>query len=145
MRQSDMAITTHLDIVSAEQEIFSGVVEMVVATGELGEVGVTPGHAPLLTVLKPGEVRVTLPGGEQVIYYISGGMLEVQPFYVTVLADAVERADNLDEAAALAAKARAEEAIANKDAELDYSVAAVELARAMAQIRAIQKARKMLK
>lgn len=140
-----MAITTHLDIVSAEQEIFSGVVEMVVATGELGEVGVTPGHAPLLTVLKPGEVRVTLPGGEQVIYYISGGMLEVQPFYVTVLADAVERADDLDEAAALAAKARAEEAIANKDAELDYSVAAVELARAMAQIRAIQKARKMLK
>lgn len=140
-----MAITTHLDIVSAEHEIFSGVVEMVVATGELGEVGVTPGHAPLLTVLKPGEVRVTLPGGEQVIYYISGGMLEVQPFYVTVLADAVERADDLDEAAALAAKARAEEAIANKDAELDYSVATIELARAMAQIRAIQKARKMLK
>jgi F-type H+-transporting ATPase subunit epsilon len=140
-----MAITTHLDIVSAEKEIFSGIVEMVVATGELGEVGVTPGHAPLLTVLKPGEVRVTLPGGEHVIYYISGGMLEVQPYYVTVLADAVERADDLDEAAALAAKARAEEAIANKDAELDYSVATIELARAMAQIRAIQKARKMLK
>lgn len=140
-----MAITTHLDIVSAEKGIFSGIVEMVVATGELGEVGVTPGHAPLLTVLKPGEVRVTLPGGEHVIYYISGGMLEVQPYYVTVLADAVERADDLDEAAALAAKTRAEEAIANKDAELDYSVATMELARAMAQIRAIQKARKMLK
>jgi len=140
-----MAITTHLDIVSAEKEIFSGIVEMVVASGELGEVGITPGHAPLLTVLKPGEIRVTLSGGEQVVYYVSGGMLEVQPFYVTVLADAVERADTLDEAAALAAKARAEEAIANKGAELDYTVATAELARAVAQIRAIQKARKLLK
>ena len=140
-----MAITTHLDIVSAEREIFSGVVEMVVATGELGEIGVVPGHAPLLTVLKPGEICVTLQGGAQEIYYVSGGMLEVQPFYVTVLADAVERADNLDEAAALAAKARAEEAIANKGADLDYSMATMELARAAAQIRAIQKARRMLK
>ncbi len=140
-----MAITTHLDIVSAEKEIFSGVVEMVVATGELGEVGITPGHAPLLTVLKPGEIRVMLPGGGQDVYYVSGGMLEVQPYYVTVLADAVERADNLDEAAAMAAKARAEEAISNKSADIDYSVAAVELARAVAQIRAIQKVRKKLK
>ena len=140
-----MAITTHLDIVSAEKEIFSGIVEMVVATGELGEVGITPGHAPLLTVLKPGEIRITLPGGEQDVYYVSGGMLEVQPFYVTVLADAVERADNLDEAAALAAKERAEEAIANKGAELDYSIATAELARALAQIRVIQKVRKLLK
>lgn len=137
-----MAITTHLDIVSAEQEIFSGVVEMVVATGELGEVGIVPGHAPLLTLLKPGEIRVTLPGGEQEVYYVSGGMLEVQPFYVTVLADAVERADDLDEAQALAAKARAEEAIANKGADIDYSVATAELARAVAQLRAIQKIRK---
>ncbi len=140
-----MAITTHLDIVSAEKEIFSGIVEMVVASGELGEIGITPGHAPLLTVLKPGEVRVTLPGGEQVVYYVSGGMLEVQPFYVTVLADAVERAENLDEAAALAAKARAEEAIANRGVELDYTLASAELARAVAQIRAIQKVRKTLK
>ncbi len=140
-----MSITTHLDIVSAEQQIFSGVVEMVVATGELGEVGITPGHAPLLTVLKPGEIRITLPGGKHEVYYVSGGMLEVQPYYVTVLADAVERADSLDEAAALAAKARAEEMIANKAADLDYSVAATELARAVAQIRAIQKARKHLK
>ncbi|MCX7116863.1 MAG: F0F1 ATP synthase subunit epsilon [Legionellales bacterium] len=140
-----MAITTHLDIVSAEDEIFSGIVEMVVATGELGEIGITPGHAPLLTVLKPGEIRVTLPGGDEVLYYVSGGMLEIQPFYITVLADVVMRADTLDEAAAIAAKARAEEMIANKGAELDYSVAAVELARAVAQIRAIQKARKMLK
>lgn len=140
-----MAITTHLDIVSAEREIFSGIVEMVVATGELGEVGIVPGHAPLLTVLKPGEVCITLPGGAQEVFYVSGGMLEVQPFYVTVLADAVERADNLDEAAALAAKARAEEAIANKGAELDYTTATAELARAVAQIRAIQKLRRTLK
>ena len=140
-----MAITTHLDIVSAEREIFSGVVEMVVATGELGEIGITPGHAPLLTVLKPGEIRVTLQGGTEDVYYVSGGMLEVQPYYVTVLADTVERADSLDEAAAIAAKARAEEAIANKNVDIDYSMATVELARAVAQIRAIQKARKMLK
>jgi F-type H+-transporting ATPase subunit epsilon len=140
-----MSITTHLDIVSAEQEIFSGIVELVVATGELGEIGITPGHAPLLTVLKPGEVRITLPGGEEDVYYVSGGMLEVQPYYVTVLADAVERADSLDEAAALAAKARAEEMIASKDADIDYSMAATELARAVAQIRAIQKVRRQLK
>lgn len=140
-----MAITTHLDIVSAEQEIFSGLVEMVVATGELGEVGITPGHAPFLTVLKPGEIRVTLPGGTQDIYYVQGGMLEVQPNYVTVLADVVERADHLDEAAALAAKVHAEAMIANKGADIDYSVAAIELARAVAQIRAIQKVRKNIK
>ncbi len=140
-----MARTTHLDIVSAEKEIFSGIVEMVVATGELGEIGIVPGHAPLLTVLKPGEVRLTKPGGHQEIYYVSGGMLEVQPTSVTVLADAVERADSLDEAKALAAKHRAEEAIANKASEIDYSVATTELARAVAQIRAIQKARKHIK
>lgn len=140
-----MAITTHLDIVSAEHEIFSGVVEMVVATGELGEVGITPGHAPLLTLLKPGEIRVTLPGGDLEVYYVQGGVLEVQPHCVTILADVVERADHLDEAAALAAKAQAEAAMANKGGDIDYSVAAVELARAVAQIRAIQKTRKSIK
>ncbi|MFY7697781.1 MAG: F0F1 ATP synthase subunit epsilon [Legionella sp.] len=140
-----MAITTHLDIVSAEKQIFSGVVEMVVATGDLGEVGIVPGHAPLLTLLKPGEVRVTLPGGDQDVYYISGGMLEVQPYYVSVLADAAERAESLDEAAALAAKAKAEEAIRSKTTEIDYSLASAELARAAAQIRAIQKVRKKMK
>lgn len=137
-----MAITTHLDIVSAEQAIFSGVVEMVVATGELGELGITPGHAPLLTVLKPGEIRVTRQGGEQDIYYVSGGMLEVQPYCVTVLADVVERASELDEASAQAAKERAEELMASKNADVDYALAASELARAVAQIRAIQKIRK---
>ena len=140
-----MAITTHLDIVSAEKEIFSGVGEMVVASGELGEIGINPGHAPLLTVLKPGGIRVTLQGGSEEVYYVSGGMLEVQPYYVTVLADTAERAENLDEAAALAAKARAEEMIANKGAEVDYTLATAELARAVAQIRAIHKVRKMLK
>ena len=140
-----MAMITHLDIVSAEKSIFSGPAEMVVATGLLGEVGITPGHAPLLTVLKPGEVRVTKQGGGEEIFYISGGMLEVQPQCITVLADSAERADSLDEAAAIEAKRRAEEAIANKDADFDYSVAAVELARAAAQIRAIHKARKSLK
>ncbi|HVT62535.1 MAG TPA: F0F1 ATP synthase subunit epsilon [Legionellaceae bacterium] len=137
-----MAITTHLDIVSAEKEIFSGLVEMVVATGELGEIGIIPGHAPLLTLLKPGEVRFTLPGGTEEMFYVSGGMLEVQPHRVTVLADAVERADHIDEAAALAAKARAEQAIANKNADIDYSAATAELARALAQIRVLQKMRK---
>jgi F-type H+-transporting ATPase subunit epsilon len=145
MRHEIMAITTHLDIVSAEREIYSGLAEMVVASGTLGEIGITPGHAPLLTVLKPGEIRVTKPGGEQEIFYVSGGMLEVQPKCVTVLADSVERADSLDEAAALSAKARALEAIANKNAEIDYSVAAAELARAAAQIRALQKVRRTMK
>ncbi|GGI86623.1 F0F1 ATP synthase subunit epsilon [Legionella impletisoli] len=140
-----MAITTHLDIVSAEEEIFSGVVELIVATGEMGELGIVPGHAPLLTLLKPGEIRLTLPGGNEEVYYVSGGMLEVQPHCVTVLADAVQRAESLDEEAALAAKARAEEAIASKDSDIDYSVAAAELARAVAQIRAIQKVRKKIK
>lgn len=140
-----MTRTTHLDIVSAEHEIFSGLVEMVVASGELGEIGITAGHAPLLTILKPGEVRLTLPGGHQEIYYVQGGMLEIQPNSVTILADVAERADHLDEAAVLAAKAQAEAAMAGKGEEMDYSVAAAELARAVAQIRAIQKVRKIIK
>lgn len=138
-------MSTHLDIVSAEKSIFSGQAEMVVATGVMGEVGIVPGHAPLLTLLKPGEIRVTKRGGEEEIFYISGGMLEVQAHCVTVLADTAERADNLDESAALEAKQRAEEAIANKESDFDYSVAAAELARAAAQIRAIHKARKSIK
>ena len=135
----------HLDIVSAEKQIFSGAVEMVVVTGVWGELGIVPGHAPLLTLLKPGEIRLTLAGGHEEIYYVSGGMLEVQPYMTTVLADAVERADHLDEAAAIAAKARAEEALANQSAEMDYTMAAAELARAVAQIRAIQKFRQKIK
>lgn len=138
----NMARTTQLDIVSAERQIFSGLVEMVIATGELGEIGIVPGHTALLTLLKPGEVRFTLPGGEQALYYVSGGMLEVQPNQVTVLADAAERADDIDEAAALAAKAHAESVIANKNADFDYSHASTELSRALAQIRILRKARK---
>jgi F-type H+-transporting ATPase subunit epsilon len=139
-----MANVTHLDIVSAEREIFSGLAEMVVATGNMGEIGIVPGHAPLLTVLQPGEIRITKQDGTHEIYYVSGGMLEVQPYKVTVLADVVMRADELNEEAARAAKARAEEMINNRQSEIDYSVAAAELARAVAQIRAIQKLRKEL-
>lgn len=146
MRQAvEMAITTQLDIVSAEKEIFSGLVEMVVASAELGEIGIIPGHAPLLTLLKPGEIRLTLPGGAKELFYVSGGMLEVQPHHVTILADAVERADDINEAAALAAKARAEEAIANKKSDIDYSLASAELTRALTQIRVLQKVRKNLR
>lgn len=146
MRDTQKSTTMKLDIVSAEHEIFSGMVEMVIATGNLGELGIAPGHAPLLTVLIPGEVRVTLPGNkEQEIFYVSGGMLEVQPWHVTVLADIAERADDLSEAEALAAKARAEEAMANRAADMDYSKAAAELARAVAQIRAIKKVRKTVR
>jgi F-type H+-transporting ATPase subunit epsilon len=140
-----MAITTHLDIVSAEREVFSGIVEMVVASADQGEVGIIPGHAPMLTFLKPGEVRVVLPEGDEVHYYVSGGLLEVQPYTVTILADEVERADDIDEAAAMAAKARAEALIANKDAQIDYTKAATELARAIAQIKALQNARKKIR
>jgi len=139
-----MPITMHLDIVSAEKEIFSGVVQYVVATGQLGEIGIKPGHAPLLTILKPGLVTVTLADGQEMVLYVSGGMLEVQPFYTTILADEVERAEDLDEASALEAKKRAETLMQNKNEKIDFSVAAAELARAVAQIRAIQKIRKQL-
>ena len=140
-----MAMSVHLDIVSAQEQIFSGLAESVSATGLLGEIGIMPGHAPLLTQLKPGQVRVVKQGGEAEIFYISGGMLEVQPHQVTVLADTAQRADSLDEAAVLEVKKRAEEALANRDADLDYSKAAAELARANAQIRAIEKLREQLK
>lgn len=137
-----MAMTVHLDIVSAEEEIFSGLAEMVVATGTLGEIGVAPGHAPLLTTLKPGQVRVIKRGGSEEVYYISGGMLEVQPQSVTVLADMAVRADALDEAEAIAAKKRAEKAMADRKADFDYSRTATELAQAVAQIQAIRHLRK---
>lgn len=136
-----MAATMQLDIVSAEKEIFSGLVEMIVVSGELGELGIIPGHAQLLTMIKPGEIRVTKPGGQVEDYYVSGGMLEVQPDVTTVLADEVLHVSDLNEEAALAAKARAE-ALLTSTAEVDYSLAAAELARAAAQIQAIRKMRK---
>ncbi len=134
-----MAMSIHCDIVSAENEIFSGLVELVVATGLLGELGITRGHAPLLTQIKPGEVRLTLQGGKEELYYISGGMLEVQPHCVTVLADTAVRAENLNEAAALEAEQKAREALAHRNADFDYSKAAGELARAAAQVRLLKK------
>ncbi len=137
-----MAMTIHVDIVSAESEIFSGPAEMVFAPAQEGEVGIAPRHAPLLTRLVPGEVRIKTPEGEELSFYVSGGMLEVQPHVVTVLSDLAERAEDLDEAAALEAKRRAEEALKDRSAEMDYAKAQAELAEAAAQLRAIERLRK---
>lgn len=140
-----MTMTLHVDIVSAERAIYSGRAEMVVATASLGEMGVAAGHAPLLTALKPGQIRLVLPDNQEAIYYISGGILEVQPDVVTVLADTAERAEDLDEAAAIEAKERAERLLQDKQGEFEYAKAAAELARAVAQLQAIQSLRKKLK
>lgn len=140
-----MAATLRLDIVSAEKEIFSGETAMIFITGEMGELGIAPGHAPLLTSLKPGNVRAILKSGEEEIFYLSGGMLEVQPYIVTVLADTVVRAHDIDEAAALEAKEQAERKLAEKITQVDFARASAELAEALAQIRTIQKLRKKLK
>ena len=134
--------TIHVDIVSAEREIFAGEAEMLFAPARLGEVGILPGHAPLLTKLKPGEVRVQLKGGEQQAFYISGGMLEVQPKIVTVLSDTAVRAHDLDEAAVLKAKQEAEEALANNTGKLDFTKAQAELAELAAQLQTIQRLRR---
>lgn len=139
-----MAMTVHCDIVSAEEQIFSGLVEMVVAAGSEGDVGISYGHAPLLTGLKPGPIRVIKQGGEEEIYYISSGYLEVQPSLVTVLADTALRADDMDEAAALKAMEDAEKNMTNQGAEFDYSAAAVQLAEASAQLRTLQAIRKKM-
>ena len=135
--------TIQCDIVSAEGSIFSGAAEMVIATGEMGDLGVSAGHSPLLTGLKPGPVRV-LANDDEVVFYVSGGFLEVQPNVVTVLADTAARGDDLDEAAAIEAQQRAEQAMANQSAELDYTRAAAELAAAVAQLRTIQQVKKKL-
>jgi len=137
-----MAMTMHLDIVSAETEIFSGSVQMVFAPAVMGEVGITPRHTPLLTTLKPGEVVARLPDGEEQAFYVSGGILEIQPHVVTVLSDTALRAQDLDEAAALEAKERAERTIAERGAEMDLARAHAELAEAAAQLQAIQRLRK---
>ena len=134
--------TIHVDIVSAEREIFAGEVEILFAPARLGEVGILPGHAPLLTQLKPGEVRVQLKGGEQQAFYISGGMLEVQPKIVTVLSNTAVRAHDLDEAAVLKAKQEAEEALANNTGKLDFTKAQAELAELAAQLQTIQRLRR---
>jgi len=136
-----MAMTLHVDIVSAEAEIFSGTVTMVFAPAEMGEVGIAPRHAPLLTRLKPGEIRIQQADGAEQSFFVSGGMLEVQPHVVTVLADTAIRAHDLDEAAAVQAKERAERMLADKHADIDYAKAQAELAQSIAQLRAIQKLR----
>jgi F-type H+-transporting ATPase subunit epsilon len=137
-----MADTIHVDIVSAEGEMFSGEATMVYAPGTLGDLGIAPRHAPLLTTLKAGEVRVQPPGQEEQVFYVGGGTLEVQPRRVTVLADTAARAKDLDEAQALAAKQRAEEAVKGRTDKLELAEAQAELARAVAQLRAIERLRK---
>ena len=131
-----MAITVHCDIVSAEENLFSGQVERVVASGILGDLGIEPGHAALITPLQPGPVRIVKQNGEEEIVYVSGGFLEVQPNSVTVLADTAVRADDLDEAAALEAKKHAEQAMENQGGDFDYSRAMSQLAIAAGQLRA---------
>jgi len=136
-----MAMTIHVDIVSAEGHLYSGQGEMVYAPAVMGEIGVAPRHAPLITRLKPGDVRVE-HGAEQEHFYVSGGLIEVQPFKVTILADTGIRAADLDEAAAQEAKRRAEDALANQAADMDLAKAQSELAEAIAQLRAIERMRK---
>jgi F-type H+-transporting ATPase subunit epsilon len=139
-----MAMTVHVDIVSAEESIFSGLAEFVVLPGEAGELGIMPGHTPLLTRIKPGVVRVKTQDGNEELVFVAGGMLEVQPNLITVLADTAIRANDLDEAKAMEAKKRAEEALANRKAEMDYAAAESELAQAIAQLQAIQRLRKSI-
>jgi F-type H+-transporting ATPase subunit epsilon len=135
--------TIQVDIVSAEGEIFSGAAKMVFAPASQGDLGIAPRHAPLLTLLKAGEVRVQTPDGVEHQFYVGGGALEVQPFKVTVLADTAARAKDLDEAAALAAKQRAEEALKDKASSISQAEAFAELARAAAQLKVIERLRKL--
>ena len=137
--------TIRVDIVSAEAEIYHGDAVMVVATGELGELGITPRHAPLITRLKPGHVDVVLAGGERQQFYISGGILEVQPQAITVLADTAARAADLDEASAQRAKKEAEDALANRTDAVEVAEAQAKLAQALAQLQALERMRKNLK
>ena len=137
-----MAMTIHVDVVSAEQSIFSGLAEFVVLPGEVGELGILPGHMPLMTRIRPGEVRIKLPDGKEETIVVAGGLLEVQPGLVTVLADTAIRAHDIDEAKALEAKQKAEEAMKNASSDLDLAKATSEFAMMAAQLAAIQKLRK---
>ena len=136
-----MSTTIRCDIVSAEQEIFHGEATLVVATGELGELGIAPRHAPLITRLKPGQVRVLLDNGEEQFFYVSGGILEVQPTLITLLADTAIRAHDLDEAKSIEARKHAEEVLKNRDADVSYATAEAELAQAVAQLATIKRLR----
>ena len=135
--------TLHIDIVSAEKEIYSGGVEQIIASGEAGELGIMPGHTALLTKLKPGEITL-VKNGESELFYVSSGILEVQPHLVTVLADTVARASELDEMKAVEAKEQAEKALKDKQNDIDFTRASAELAEAMAQLRVISKMRDKL-
>ena len=138
-----MAMTVHVDVVSAEKSIFSGLAEIVIVPGEQGELGIYPRHTPLLTRIKPGSVRIKVPDQEEyTLIYVSGGMLEVQPNVVTILSDTAIRGADLDEARALEAKRAAEEVMKNRTSDIDYTHAQAELAEAVAQLQAIQKLRK---
>jgi F-type H+-transporting ATPase subunit epsilon len=135
--------TIHVDIVSAEGEIYSGDAKMVFAPASMGEIGIAPRHAPLLSLLKAGEVRVQTPDGQELFFFVGGGAIEVQPRKVTVLADTAARAKDLDEAAALAAKQRAEEALRDNQDKITQAEALAELARAAAQLKMIERLRKL--
>lgn len=137
-----MAMTIHVDVVSAEESIFSGLAEFVVLPGEAGELGIMPGHMPLMTRIKPGAVRLKLPNDKEELIFVAGGLLEVQPGLVTVLADTAIRGNDLDHAKAMDAKKRAEEAMGSRASELDYARAQAELAEAVAQLAAIDRLRK---
>ena len=137
-----MAMTMQVNIVSAEKEIYSGIVTQLFAPAEMGEVGVMPRHAPMLSTLKPGVVRVVSQAGEEQSFFVSGGILEIQPHVVTILSDTALRAADIDESAALEAKARAEAAIKDKASDMDYAKAKTELIEAVAQIEALRKVRK---
>ena len=136
-----MAMSLHVDIVSAEEEIYSGTAKVVHAPAEMGEMGIYPRHAPLLAPLKPGEVRVETTEGEELFFFVSGGMIEVQPHVVTILSDTAIRAKDLDEAQALEAEKRARQAMETADSDIEFATAKAELAQQMAQLRAIQKLR----
>ena len=140
-----MANTIHIDIVSAEGEVYAGEATMVFAPAVGGEIGIAPRHAPLLTAMKPGEVRVQTAAGEELVFWVGGGGIEVQPHKVTILADTAARAKDLDEAAALAAKQKAEEALKDRVGAIEVAEAQAELARAAAQLHAIDKLRKLRK
>jgi F-type H+-transporting ATPase subunit epsilon len=137
--------TFRCDIVSAEDEIFHGEAELLVATGEMGELGIAPRHAPLITRLKPGKVIVTLPGGEKLDFAVSGGILEVQPQVVTVLADTAIRAQDIDEASVRKAKEEAERVLARKDPKMSAQEAEAQLAMSLAQLQALERLRKNMK
>lgn len=137
-----MSMTMHVNIVSAENEIYSGTVTQVFAPAEMGEVGVMPRHAPMLSTLKPGVVRVISQEGEEQTFYVSGGILEIQPHVVTILSDTALRAADIDESAAMEAKTRAESAMKDKASDMDYAKAKTELVEAVAQIEALRKVRK---